>query len=108
MFILRCFVSIIFLIITLGIPAVAEDNLPVLKVLVHNNPGKTYLNEDGVVVGNIADEVRQFLDQTGLKYEFKLLPWVRVYREATTKTNSVVVSLLRTRKGNLNFTGYTF
>jgi len=51
--------------------------------------------ENGEIVGETADLVRQVLDDAALNYTIKLVPWNRAYQLATHFDNTLIYALLR-------------
>ena len=79
----------------LVIPVRASDDLPVLDVLFYEDVLDSFISEEGKIEGLVVDKVRLFLDQTGIKYKFKLLPWARLYRDLMISDHALGANLLR-------------
>lgn len=60
-------------------------------------------DENGRVVGPAADLIRQVLDETGLEYDIRLVPWNRAYTLATQLDNALVYAMLRQSEREAKF-----
>ncbi|NVJ70397.1 MAG: transporter substrate-binding domain-containing protein [Alphaproteobacteria bacterium] len=73
-------------------PASAADVI----VYTENYGDFNAVDDQGHVVGGAADLVRQVMDESGLEYEIKLVPWNRAYQLATKMDNAFIYAMLRT------------
>ncbi len=82
----------------------AEDaDLPILNVLADEESIFSYRNDKGEIVGENIEKIRAFLDGTGIKYHLDLMPWQRILRVASSTTNTLIVSIIRTEVREDNF-----
>ena len=74
-----------------------SDTPPVLDVIFYEDPIASFTKKDGSIAGASVDLMRPLLDKTGVNYRFRILPWVRLYRQALTSDRMAVMHLLRTK-----------
>ncbi|WP_417465786.1 substrate-binding periplasmic protein [Kordiimonas sp.] len=81
------------LLLLLGVvPASAED----VVVYTENYPPYNYQGPGGEVEGLATAKVRQILDDAGLSYSIKLVPWARAMLYAQTRKNALIYTITRT------------
>lgn len=97
---MKYFVSLLFLGLLVGArPALAAD----MVVFTENYGNFNSADENGWVVGPAADLIRQVMDESGLEYEIKLVPWNRAYTLATKLDNALVYAMLRQSEREAKF-----
>lgn len=97
---IRYFVSMVVLgVLWVARPAVAAD----VVVYTENYGDFNSVDDSGQVVGPAADLIRQVMDETGLDYDIKLVPWNRAYTLATKLDNALIYALLRQSEREPNF-----
>ena len=52
--------------------------------------------EDSVIAGPVYDIAKQVLERAGVPFEYKTLPWARIYHNGLTKNNYLIGCLGRT------------
>lgn len=80
-------------------PALAID----MVIYTENYGDFNSADENGRVVGPAADLIRQVMDETGLEYDIKLVPWNRAYTLATKLDNALVYAMLRQSEREAKF-----
>jgi polar amino acid transport system substrate-binding protein len=73
-----------------------KAELPKLTVLTEVYPPYQIVSKDGKVYGWSADKVKTLLAQAQIDYTLDILPWIRAYKSALLKPNTLLYSLLRT------------
>lgn len=77
------------------VEAVAEDS-PVM-IYTEDFPPYSFSGDAGVIEGTAMDVVGKIMAASGLKYEVRLLPWARAYREAMNDPRGLIFSLARSK-----------
>jgi polar amino acid transport system substrate-binding protein len=75
----------------------AQGKAPdLISVYTENYPPFNFMNlETGEVSGFATEIVRNILDDAGLRYEIKLLPWKRAVRAVQTEENALIYTIVR-------------
>lgn len=95
----RQFVALTMLVGCFGFRAAAE---PII-VYTENYPPYSFSASDGNVAGAATQKVRQILDESGLDYTIRLLPWTRTLQFAKAEENALIFSLTWTPKRDPDF-----
>lgn len=74
-----------------------------LIVYTENYPPYSFAAPDGSVVGVATQKVRQILNESGLDYSIRLLPWARTMQFAQSEQNALIYSLTWTPKREPEF-----
>lgn len=69
-----------------------------LVLYTENYPPYNYLDENGGVAGLATQKVRQVMEESGLTYEIRLVPWTRAVYHVRTQDNALIYSMTRTPK----------
>ncbi|TNE62367.1 MAG: transporter substrate-binding domain-containing protein [Alphaproteobacteria bacterium] len=91
--------SVLKTILALGLALFAEVAGAVeaeVTVYTENFAPYNYEAEDGTVLGLSTDNVRLVLDEAGLAYEIKVLPWTRALRQARSDDHALIYTMART------------
>lgn len=75
-----------------------EPTVPVLNVYAIDVKVASYRDEKGEIVGVEIKQVQDFLEAKGVNYKIDLMPWPRILRIINSTTNSLVVSMVRTKE----------
>ncbi len=97
----KCWSLAIVLAIGVGVSSVlAED-----KVTFYTEDYRPYNfpTDTGRVEGISTDVVRLIMEEAGLAYEIRLLPWSRAFREAGANQRAFIYSLARTKEREHKF-----
>lgn len=74
-----------------------------LVVYTENYPPFNFADDDGTVDGIATAKVRQLLDEAGVDYSLRLLPWARAMHHAQSDDNALIFSLAWTPKREKQF-----
>lgn len=69
-----------------------------VEVYTEYYPPYSMEDENGQIVGHATELVRQVMNESGLEYEIKLVPWNRAYTLSMQLENVLVYSLLHTEE----------
>lgn len=83
---------------TLSLAGELHANTDNLWVIADNVPLFSEVGERGKLTGIAADLVRDILDEVTLKQDILSAPWERIAKEAMTKSNVLVFSVIRTNE----------
>jgi len=87
-----------------AVPDVMPEAMPeTLVVYTENYPPYNFAAADGTVVGKATESVRQILDESGIDYSIRLLPWARTMHFAQSQENALIYSLTWTPKRDPQF-----
>lgn len=81
----------------------AWANSETLVVYTENYPPYSFAATDGTVAGKATESVRQILNEAGVDYSFRLMPWARAMYNAKTQENALIYSLTWTPKRDPRF-----
>ena len=76
--------------------------LPKITVVTEDLWPLNYL-QDGELKGKSANVVLSALEKSGLSYQLEVLPWPRAFKIATEQPNTVIFSIVRTKKREQQF-----
>jgi len=97
----RQFIGGALLLVCFGFRAEAEAEP--LVIYTENYPPYSFAAPDGSVAGAATQKVRQILDESGLEYTIRLLPWARTLQFAMAEKNALIFSLTWTPKRDPEF-----
>jgi len=66
-----------------------------LQIVSDPYPPLGHVNKDGETVGITVDIIRALLKETGIKGNFRMLPWARAYMLAQTDENILIYTLVK-------------
>lgn len=78
--------------------SVAAARAADVRLYTENFPPYNYQTDDGAIAGPAADKVRAIMEEAGLQYEMRLLPWPRSHREAMVDDKALLFGMFRTKK----------
>ena len=70
-------------------------DLPMVRVYADLTPPIRTYDSEGRAVGELVDQVHDILDETGLRYEIILTPWMRAYSMAQSDPHALIFHLDR-------------
>ncbi len=77
----------------------AEKSAPEFIVEVVSSDWKPYVYEEkGVIKGSAYKIIKDVLDRAGVRFNYRILPWARAYRNGLDKENYLIGGLGRTPK----------
>lgn len=86
------------------VPQTVPETIPeAIVVYTENYPPYNFTADDGAVDGMATASVRQILDEVGIDYSIRLLPWARTMQFAQTQENALIYSLTWTPKREPQF-----
>ena len=96
---------VLLLLLSLSMNGVcAEKSAPEFIVEVASSDWIPYVYEDkGVIKGSAYKIAKDVLDRAGVQFNYRILPWARVYRNGLDKENYLIGGLGRTPKREKKF-----
>ena len=97
-------ICLTFILTMVSIPALTDgkDETKV-TVMFYHDPIRSYMNEQGHLVGASVDTARTYLGSKSIAYEMELLPWARLIRKSQSDHHTLISYLLRTKERENQF-----
>ena len=97
-------ICLTFILMMVSMPALTDEkDKTKVTVMFYHDPVRSYMNEQGYLVGSAVDTARDFLKSKPVPYEMELLPWARLIRKSQSNHHTLIPYLVRTKEREKQF-----